>query len=49
LVSDLTMRLGREATPVLANFNAIGLPAGERGNKQIMELLFLSDDIDADI
>lgn len=49
LVSDLTMRLGREATPVLANFNAIGLPTGERGNKQIMELLFLSDDIDADM
>lgn len=49
LVSDLTMRLGREATPVLANFNAIGLPTGERGNKQIMELLFLNDDIDADI
>ena len=49
LVSDLTMRLGREATPVLANFNAVGLPAGERGNKQIMELLFLSDDIDADM
>ena len=49
LVSDLTMRLGREAAPVLANFNAIGLPTGERGNKQIMELLFLSDDIDADM
>lgn len=49
LVSDLTMRLGREATPVLANFNAIGLPTGERGNKQIMELLFLNDDIDADM
>ena len=49
LVSDLTMRLGREATPVLANFNAIGLPTGERGNKRIMELLFLSDDIDADM
>ena len=49
LVSDLTMRLGRDATPVLANFNAIGLPTGERGNKQIMELLFLSDDIDADM
>ena len=49
LVSDLTMRLGREATPVLANFNAIGLPTGERGSKQIMELLFLNDDIDADM
>lgn len=49
LVSDLTMRLGREATPVLANFSAVGLPTGERGNKQIMELLFLNDDIDADM
>ena len=49
LMSDLTMRLGREAAPVLANFNAVGLPTGERGNKQIMELLFLSDDIDADM
>ena len=49
LVSDLTMRLGREAVPMLANFEAIGLPTGERGNKQIMELLFLSDDIDADM
>ena len=49
LVSDLSMRLGREATPVLANFNAIGLPIGERGSKKIMELLFLNDDIDADM
>ena len=49
LVSDLTMRLGREATPVLANFNAIGLPVGGKGSKKIMELLFLNDDIDADM
>ena len=49
LVSDLTMRLGREATPITANFQAIGLPSGERGSKKIMELLFLNDDIDADI
>jgi hypothetical protein len=43
------MRLGREATPILANFSAIGLPAGERGSNKIMELLFLNDDIDADM
>ena len=49
LVSDLTMRLGREATPVLANFNAIGLPVGGKGSKKIMELLFLNDDIDAEM
>lgn len=49
LVSDLSMRLGREAAPMVANFSAIGLPTGERSNKKIMELLFLNDDIDADI
>ena len=49
LVSDLYMRLGREATPVTANFSAIGFPVGERGSKKVMELLFLSDDIDADM
>lgn len=49
LVSDLTMRLGREASPMVANFNAIGLPTGERGSKKIMELLFLNDDIDAEM
>jgi hypothetical protein len=49
LVSDLSMRLRREASPVLANFSAIGLPIGTRGSKKIMELLFLNDDIDADI
>ena len=49
LVSDLSMRLGREAAPVSANFNAIGLPTGERGSKKIMELLFLNDDVDADM
>ena len=49
LESDLSKRLGREATPMLANFSAIGLPTGERGSKKIMELLILSDDIDADL
>jgi predicted mannosyl-3-phosphoglycerate phosphatase (HAD superfamily) len=43
------MRLGREATPVLANFEAIGLPVGGKGSKTIMEMLFLNDDVDAEI
>ena len=49
LVSDLSMRLGREAGPVLASFSATGLPVGEKGNKRVMELLFLNDDIDAEM
>ena len=49
LVSDLSMRLGREASPMVASFNAIGLPLGEKGSKKIMEMYFLEDDIDAEI
>jgi hypothetical protein len=49
LVSDLSLRLGRDAVPVLGEFNAVGLPSGGRGDKKIMELFFLEDDIDAEI
>lgn len=49
LVSDLSLRLGRDAVPVLGEFSAVGLPSGGRGDKKIMELFFLEDDIDAEI
>ena len=49
LMSDLSMRLGREANPMSANFTAIGVPEGGKGSKRIMDLYFLSDDIDAEI
>ena len=49
LVSDLSMRLGREAGPLLANFAAVGYPAEYGRDKKVMELLFLSDDIDAEM
>ena len=48
LVSDLSMRLGREAGPLLANFAAVGYPGVSR-DKTVMEMLFLSDDIDAEM
>ena len=48
LVSDLSMRLGREAGPLLANFAAVGYP-GVGKDKMVMELLFLNDDIDAEM
>jgi hypothetical protein len=47
LVSDLSMRLGREAGPLLANFAAVGVPTGK--DKKVMEMLFLNDDIDAEM
>lgn len=48
LVSDLSMRLGREAGPLLANFTAVGCPAAGR-DRTVMELLFLNDDVDAEM
>ena len=49
LVSDLSMRLGREAGPLLANFAAVGYPAEYGRDKKIMEMIFLNDDIDAEM
>ena len=49
LVSDLSMRLGREAGPLLANFAAVGYPVGNGRDKKVMEMLFLNDDIDAEM
>ena len=49
LVSDLSMRLGREADPLLANFTAIGYPDVYSKSKMIMEMWFLDEDIDAEI
>lgn len=49
LVSDLSMRLGREAGPLLANFTAIGYPGPGGRDKKVMEMLFLNDDIDAEM
>ena len=48
LVSDLSMRLGREAGPLLANFAAVGYP-GVGKDKMVMEMLFLNDDIDTEM
>ena len=49
LVSDLSMRLGREAGPLLANFAAVGYPNIAGKDKTVMEMLFLNDDIDAEM
>lgn len=46
LVSDLSMRLGREANPIVANFRAVGYPVGGKGDKKVMDIFFLNDDID---
>ena len=49
LLSDLSMRLGQDATPLVSRLDAIALPVGDRRNTKVMELFFLSDDIDSDM
>ncbi len=49
LMSDLSMRLGKDSTPQVGKLNAVALPVGERGNKKVMEIIFLDDDVDSDM
>ena len=49
LMSDLSMRLGKNANPVVANLRAKAIPSGDRQNTTVMDLFFLNDDIDSDM
>ena len=47
MMSDLSMRLGENASPMVATFKAIGYPVGVKGEGNVMDIYFLEDDIDA--
>lgn len=49
LMSELSMRLGEKADPLLGHLDAIAYPTGPRNNPMVMELIFLDDDIDSDM
>lgn len=49
LMSDLSMRVGSDAIPQVGRLDAIAVPEGGRGQSKVMEIIFLNDDIDADI
>ena len=49
LMSDLSMRVGSDAIPQVGRLDAIAVPEGVRGQTKIMEIIFLNDDIDADM
>ena len=49
IMSTLSMRLGKNAHPVVGTFNALGIPCGERGSQSVLEIYLLEDDIDSDI
>ena len=49
LMSELSMRLGQDAVPVMGSMTISGLPSGVKGSKKVMELIILEEDIDSDI
>lgn len=46
LMSDLSIRLGRNADPATVTFNAVGVPVGGRGTSYVCNFIALNDDID---
>ena len=49
LLSNFSIRLGRQTDPMIGRFNAIGVPVGSRDNSYVCEFFVLNDDIDSDI
>ena len=49
LMSNLSLRLGAQANPVVANFNAVGVPVGSRENSYVAEFMYLGEDINSDL
>ena len=49
LVSDLSIRLGQEALPVVGTFNGVACPVEDRGLKRVLDMILLEDDIDSDM
>lgn len=48
LMSDLSMRLGENANPVVGRTQAVAIP-DDNSDHRVMELYFLNDDIDSDM
>ena len=49
LMSDLSIRLGTQASPIVGTFKAVGLPVGSRASSYVSEFYFLGDDIESDL
>lgn len=49
LMSDLSIKLGDSASPIVGKFIAEGEPVGSRGNSLVCEFFILDDDIEADL
>ena len=49
LMSDLSIRVGSDAIPQVGRLDAVAIPEGVRGQQKVMDVIFLNDDIDADM
>ena len=49
LMSNLSIRLGANAVPMVGMFTGTAVPVGSRGSTYITEFCILSDDIDSDL
>lgn len=49
LMSDLSMKLGKNADPVVGRLDALAIPTGVRGSSYAMEIQLLDEDIDSDV
>lgn len=49
LMSGLSMRLGKNANPVVANFKTLLVPNGTGKNSTVMNIFFLNNDVDSDM
>lgn len=49
LVTDLSIRLGTEAQPLVGTFDMIGFPVGSRGNSSVCSITFLEENLRSDI
>lgn len=49
LMSTLSMRMGSNTAPLIGQLDAVAVPEGVKGQKKVMELIFLNEDIDSDM
>lgn len=49
LMSELSIRLGKDGRPMVGTIRATAYPDGPRGSRKLMDVVFLEEDLDSDI
>lgn len=49
LVSDFSIKLGKEAQPGIGYFQIVATPTGSKGSQTVMDFIMLNEDIDSDV